>query len=143
MGTVVSQSAPSYRFGGRVLRAAKVSVGVQSTLLAAWRLPSLRLRADGPPARCAVRRCRSRCLPKPAEPVAKVQFLNVFRPWRGRARRAPSKSDSAKRRISGHTGPDGLGSARAFPSTHEETNERHQRVERKGHHEANRDQWKC
>ena len=35
VGTVVSQSAPGYRFGGRVLRAAKVSVGVQSTLLPA------------------------------------------------------------------------------------------------------------
>jgi len=33
VGTVVSQSAPGYRFGGRVLRAAKVSVGVQSTLV--------------------------------------------------------------------------------------------------------------
>jgi molecular chaperone GrpE len=31
VGTVVSQSAPGYRFGDRVLRAAKVSVGVQST----------------------------------------------------------------------------------------------------------------
>ena len=33
VGTVVSQSAPGYRFGDRVLRAAKVSVGVQSTLV--------------------------------------------------------------------------------------------------------------
>jgi len=33
VGTVVSQSAPGYRFGGRVLRAAKVSVGVQSPLV--------------------------------------------------------------------------------------------------------------
>jgi molecular chaperone GrpE (heat shock protein) len=33
VGTVVSQSAPGYRFGDRVLRAAKVSVGVQSTLI--------------------------------------------------------------------------------------------------------------
>ena len=35
VGTVVSQSAPGYRFGDRVLRAAKVSVGVQSTLIPA------------------------------------------------------------------------------------------------------------
>ena len=33
VGTVVSQSAPGYRFSDRVLRAAKVSVGVQSTLV--------------------------------------------------------------------------------------------------------------
>ena len=33
VGTVVSQSAPGYRFGDRVLRAAKVSVGVPSTLV--------------------------------------------------------------------------------------------------------------
>jgi len=33
VGTAVSQSAPGYRFGGRLLRAAKVSVGVQSTLV--------------------------------------------------------------------------------------------------------------
>ena len=33
VGTVVNQSAPGYRFGDRVLRAAKVSVGVQSTLV--------------------------------------------------------------------------------------------------------------
>ena len=33
VGTVVSQSAPGYRFGDRVLRAAKGSVGVQSTLV--------------------------------------------------------------------------------------------------------------
>ena len=33
VGSVVSQSAPGYRFGDRVLRPAKVSVGVQSTLV--------------------------------------------------------------------------------------------------------------
>ena len=33
VGTVVSQSAPGYRFGDRVLRAARVSVGVQSPLV--------------------------------------------------------------------------------------------------------------
>ena len=35
VGTVLSQSAPGYRFGDRLLRAAKVSVGVQSALIPA------------------------------------------------------------------------------------------------------------